>query len=159
MRLYFLRHGQAGDREDWLGDDFYRPLTTDGVKRMEREARTIAELDLGLDLIATSPLTRAKQTAEIVAKELGLQDRLVEDEDLGLDFSYERLRSVIARHRDAGALMLVGHEPSMSRTIGRLVGGAKIDLKKGALACVELVEGSATAGELLWLVPPKILAR
>ena len=158
MKLYFLRHGQAGDREDWAGDDFYRPLTTDGVKRMEREAETIEELDLELEIIITSPLVRAKQTAEIVAKKLKMKDRLVEDHDLGLDFTFERLRDILAGHRDKKAIMLVGHEPSMSRTIGQLVGGAKIELKKGGLAFVELASPSSGTGELVWLVPPKILA-
>lgn|SRR5579872_7432636 len=158
MKLYFLRHGQAGDREDWAGDDFYRPLTTDGVKRMEREAETIEELDLELEIIITSPLVRAKQTAEIVAKKLKMKDRIVEDHDLGLDFTFERLRDILAGHRDKKAIMLVGHEPSMSRTIGQLVGGAKIELKKGGLAFVELASPSSGTGELVWLVPPKILA-
>lgn len=158
MKLYFLRHGQAGDREDWAGDDFYRPLTTDGVKRMEREAETIEELDLELEIIITSPLVRAKQTAEILAKKLKMKDRIVEDHDLGLDFTFERLRDILAGHRDKKAIMLVGHEPSMSRTIGQLVGGAKIELKKGGLAFVELASPSSGTGELVWLVPPKILA-
>jgi len=159
MKLYFLRHGQAGDREDWAGDDFYRPLTTDGVKRMEREAETIEELDLELEIIITSPLVRAKQTAEIVAKKLKMKDRIVEDHDLGLDFTFERLRDILAGHRDKKAIMLVGHEPSMSRTIGQLVGGARIDFKKGALACVDLNDASAPAGELAWLIPPRVLSR
>ena len=159
MRLYFLRHGQAGEREDWNGDDFDRPLTTDGVKRMEREADSIAELDLELEAIVTSPLVRARQTADIVAKRLKMRKVLVEDENLGLEFNVSRLQRVIERYPKASAIMLVGHEPSMSRTIGQLIGGARIDFKKGALACVDLTDASTAAGELVWLIPPRLLSR
>ncbi|MGH7661213.1 MAG: SixA phosphatase family protein [Vulcanimicrobiaceae bacterium] len=155
MRLYFLRHGLAGDREDWHGDDNERPLTPEGVAKMEREAKTIAKLGLELDAIVTSPLARAVQTARIVADELDLRDILVEDENLGLDFDLARLRNVVEKHRAAEALMLVGHEPSMSRTIGQ-IGGGRIELKKGALACIDL-DPNSMRGELLSLVPPKIL--
>ncbi|HTX03682.1 MAG TPA: phosphohistidine phosphatase SixA [Candidatus Acidoferrales bacterium] len=159
MRLYFLRHGQAGEREDWHGNDFDRPLTTDGIKRMEREAETIAELDLELEAIVTSPLVRARQTAEIVAKHLKLRKSLAEDENLGLEFNVQRLLQVLEHYPKAGAIMLVGHDPSMSRTIGQLIGGARIDFKKGALACVELIDESAPAAELVWLIPPRVLSR
>jgi phosphohistidine phosphatase len=156
VKLYFLRHGLARDREDWAGDDALRPLTPEGIKKMEREAKTIAKLALQLDAIVTSPLVRAKQTARIVADELDLRDVLVEDEKLGLDFDLGGLRTVIEKHRAAEALMLVGHEPSMSRTIGQ-IGGGRVELKKGALACVD-IEPNSMRGELLSLVPPKLLA-
>ncbi|MGH7685189.1 MAG: SixA phosphatase family protein, partial [Vulcanimicrobiaceae bacterium] len=97
----------------------------------------------------------AVQTARIVADELDLRDILVEDENLGLDFDLARLRNVVEKHRAAEALMLVGHEPSMSRTIGQ-IGGGRIELKKGALACIDL-DPNSMRGELLSLVPPKIL--
>ncbi|MBV8425243.1 MAG: phosphohistidine phosphatase SixA [Candidatus Eremiobacteraeota bacterium] len=158
MRLYFLRHGQAGERDDWHGDDFDRPLTTDGIKRMEREADTMAELDLELDAIVTSPLVRARQTAEIVAKRLKLRKTLVEDGDLGLEFDVSRLQRIVEKFPKANAIMLVGHDPTMSRTIGQLIGGARIDFKKGALACVDLTNDSAPAGELVWLIPPRVLS-
>jgi phosphohistidine phosphatase len=157
VRLYFLRHGLAGEREDWHGDDASRPLTTEGVKKMEREAKMMAKLDLELDAIVTSPLVRAAQTARIVADELGLRGVLIEDENLGLDFDLARLRNVIENHRAADALLLVGHEPGMSRTLGQIVGGTRIELKKGALACAEM-DPTSLRGELRWLLPPKILA-
>jgi phosphohistidine phosphatase len=156
VRVYFLRHGLAGDRSDWQGDDFDRPLTHDGMKRMERESKTIAELDLELDVIVTSPLVRAKQTAEIVAKRLGLRDVLVDDPAVGHGFSVANLRAILDKHRAAEAMMLVGHEPSMSQVIGDLLGGAAVDMKKGAIACLE-IEPSTMRGELIWLLPPKVL--
>ncbi len=158
MRCYFLRHGIAVDAGDWRGGDFDRPLTGEGVEKIEREARTIAGLDLQLDAIVTSPLVRARQTAESVATELKLRDRLIDSELLGLDFDLERLANVLAEHPGANAILFVGHEPGLSRTIGRLVGGARVEMKKGSLACVGMPDASALDGKLLFLLPPKVLA-
>ena len=156
VRCYFLRHGIAEDPEQWPGKDFDRPLTGAGKDRMAREAKTIVALAPGCDAILTSPLLRAKQTAAIVAKALKMP--YIEDPRLGLGFNARALADVLAEHADAEALLLVGHEPSMSTTIGEIVGGARIDLKKGALACVNFAKSSSLTGVLVWLVPPKILA-
>lgn len=159
MRCYFLRHGAARDAATWQGDDFDRPLTAEGQERIAREAKALAKLQLDIDAIITSPLVRAKQTAALVAETLKLRKRLIEDDRLGVDFDLSRLASVLAEHANADAVMLVGHEPSMSQTIGQLVGGARIDFKKGGLACVELPDASSSQGQLAWLVPPKVLER
>ena len=158
MRCYFLRHGLAVEADDWSGSDFDRPLTGEGRARMRRAAKAMAALRLEIDVIVTSPLLRAKQTAAIVAKELQLHDRLVEDERLGGEFGSDRLADILAEHRRANAVMLVGHEPGMSRTIGHLVGGAGIEFKKGSLACVNVPNPSILQGELVWLIPAKVLA-
>jgi phosphohistidine phosphatase len=157
MLCYFLRHGPAEDAETWQGSDSSRPLTNAGTKRIALEAKAMAALELKLDAVITSPLVRARQTAEIVAKELDLDDALVEDDRIGPGFSPERLAGVLDDHRDADAIMVVGHEPSMSQTIGRIVGGAHIEFKKGGLACVELNSGSPLRGALAWLATPKVL--
>jgi phosphohistidine phosphatase SixA len=159
MKVYFLRHGIAADTETWHGDDADRPLTEKGRTKMAREAATIEELSLGLDTIVTSPLIRARQTGRIVAEKLGMLDRLQVDERLGLDFDTTRLADIVQAHNAADALMLVGHEPGMSETIGLVVGRARVVLKKGALALVDLTDPTLPSGDLLWLVPPKILAR
>ena len=157
MILYFLRHGLAGDRDEWTGDDFRRPLTEEGKERMVREAATIARLGLNLDLIITSPLARAYQTAEIVAQELNLMDKLVKDERLGLDFGLEKLALILQTYPAAAALMLVGHEPSFGETIGDLIGGGSVECKKGSLARVDLPNPMSFKGDLVWLIPPKVL--
>ena len=157
MRVYFLRHGVAAERDEWPGVDFDRPLTDEGRERMARQAKVMAKLSLALDVIVTSPLVRAKQTSAIVAQGLKVRDGFVEDERLGLDFDASRLAGVLKEYRGANAVMLVGHEPSMSETIGHLIGGARIDLKKGALACVDVPDPSSLEGELVWLIPPKVL--
>lgn len=158
MNCYFLRHGIAADAAQWSGKDFDRPLTPQGRERMEREARAIAQLSLELEVIVTSPLVRAKQTATIVAERLKMTDRLVEDERLADGFDADALRGILHDHAGAESVLLVGHEPAMSATIGQLIGRASIDLKKGALARVELRDPTASSGQLVWLIPPKILA-
>jgi phosphohistidine phosphatase len=158
MKLYFLRHGLAGNRDEWESDDSARPLTEEGIAKMKKSAATIAKLGLDLDLILASPLVRALQTAEIVAKQLNLQDKLVKDERLGADFSARFLVGIIAEHPNANGLMLVGHEPGMSDAVSHLTGGGRVVMKKGSLACVELPDPKSEKGELVWLLPPRVLA-
>jgi phosphohistidine phosphatase len=159
VTLYFLRHGQAGNRAEWQGDDSARPLTTDGKRRMQREAAAIRALGVSPEVILSSPLVRAQQTAEILAEGLDLRDRLVTDRRLGPGFDPRQLKALLAAHRDASALLLVGHEPDFSDTISRLIGGGRLDVKKGGLALVELEDRTALAGRLLWLLPPRVLDR
>jgi phosphohistidine phosphatase len=155
-RLYFLRHGLA-DRSEWSGDDFSRPLTARGKQEMRRIAETIASLQLNLELILSSPLARAYQTAEIVAEVLGLQDRLVSDDRLAPGFGLDALRAILAERPTLTTLMLVGHEPDFSDTISALIGGGRIVCKKGGLARVDLPDGGGLEGELVWLAPPALL--
>jgi phosphohistidine phosphatase len=157
MRLYFLRHGIAVEPSEWIRRDFERPLSREGIARMEREARGIAELSLDLDAIVSSPLQRARQTAEIVASRLRLQDALVLDDRLAGGFDVKSATAIMGDHADARALMLVGHEPAFSVTAGRLTGDASLEIKKGALAGIELSGPSATRGTLFCLIPPKVL--
>ncbi len=158
MKLYFLRHGLAWDREEWKGTDDQRPLTEEGKKRMERVAATLAGLDLELKGILTSPLVRAHQTASIVASALRLKDKLVVDNRLGPGFGKDSLAAILKDHEASEELMLVGHEPGMSETVSALIGGGRIVCKKGGLACVNLADPSSLKGNLLWLIPPRILA-
>ncbi len=156
MRLYFLRHGLAADRETWTGDDFDRPLTDQGKERMAREAATLVKMSLDLDVILTSPLVRAYQTAEIVAQQLNQTDQLVQDERLSPGFGSNQLAKILKTYPEAQALMLVGHEPDFSQVIGDLIGGGRLTCKKGSLACVELTDRSLH-GDLVWLIPASVL--
>jgi len=149
----------AVDAAQWSGTDFDRPLTLQGRERMTLAAKTIAGLALRVDVILTSPLVRAKQTAAIVAKRLKLDDRLVEDDRLGGGFGMNSLGEILAERHTADAILLVGHEPGMSRTVGAMVGGANIDFKPGSLACVDVPDPATLRGELRWLILAKILAQ
>jgi phosphohistidine phosphatase len=155
MILYFLRHGLAGDRAAWEGDDRERPLTKKGIQHMEATARTLKKLGVEVDAILSSPLKRAIQTAQIVAETLGLQ--VIQDERLAYGFGLEALGQLIREHAQAKALLLVGHEPDFSLTISALTGGSDLSIQKGGLVRVELTGESQDKGQLVWLLPPKIL--
>jgi phosphohistidine phosphatase len=157
VNLYFLRHGLACDRDEWTGDDFIRPLTPKGHERMAREAATLARLDIKLDWIITSPLVRAYQTAESVAKQMSRLDKLIKDERLTPGFGPDELASLLLDYASAAALMLVGHEPDFSQTIGYLTGG-RVECKKGSVARVDLTSPTSLTGVLAWLIPPQVLA-
>jgi len=155
MKVYFLRHGDAGDPNAWKGDDSERPLSAEGRERTALEGRALASMNLKLDAMLTSPLLRARQTAALVAEALKMR---VDDDERIVNLNARKLQDVVKDHRDAAAIMLVGHEPSMSETISDVVGGGRIDLKKGGLACFEVRDETCERGRLLWLIPPKVLA-
>ena len=155
MILYFLRHGLAGVREEWQGDDARRPLTKKGSKNLVTQAKTLARLDLQLDVIITSPLTRAFQTADIIAGALKMVAQLKQDERLAPGFGRDDLEQVLADHPQAKTIMLVGHEPDFSLTISALIGGGKVILKKGSLTRVDITATAPLQGNLVWLLPPK----
>lgn len=149
MYLYFFRHGEA-DWPDWKKSDAERPLTPFGKKEMREVAKFLHCLKVNPDLIVTSPLPRASQTAEIAAEHL--KAKLREDELLAPGFGPSELRTILKRHR-AKSLMLVGHEPDFTDIISKLTGAA-LKLSKGGVALLD-VDLSAEAARLLWLFPPK----
>ncbi|PYJ02732.1 MAG: phosphohistidine phosphatase SixA [Verrucomicrobia bacterium] len=150
MQLYFLRHGEA-DWPDWKKSDDERPLTDFGKKEMRDVAKFLARLNVRLNLIVTSPLPRASQTAEIAADYLKAKVR--KDESLEPGFGMSELRTVLKRHQ-AKNLMLVGHEPDFTTVISGLT-GASLKLSKGGVALLD-VDTESDEGKLLWLFPPKI---
>ena len=158
LRLFLLRHGLA-DRDQYHGDDDdLRPLTMEGRRRMGLEADFIVGLAPGIDAVITSPLVRAVETAEIVASRLGLAGTVTTDRRLGFGFDLPELVAMLAGlAADRRRIMIVGHEPSFSRVIGDLVGGARVVMKKGALARVDLVPGDEVRGRLMWLLQPRVL--
>jgi phosphohistidine phosphatase len=159
MELYFLRHGKA---EDVGGrgapDDFSRALTEKGIEEMQAEAKAFEQLGVRPNVILASPLIRAKQTAQIVAKRLGIKAELIECELLAPGCNLERLRSLTAPYGSCHSIMLVGHEPDLSTMVGEITGGTSIELKKGGLALVTTERGiKAGCGVMQWLLPPKVL--
>jgi phosphohistidine phosphatase len=159
MKAYFLRHGIARDQAEWDGADEERPLTNEGARLIACEAQTIAGLGFAIELVLTSPFARAVQTAEIVARALGIEGRLERDARLGPGFDAMRLTAIISECEAADAILLVGHEPGLSATIGAVTGGGRVVCKKGSLACVKFKAPPAPEGELICLLPPDFLVR
>ena len=150
MDIYFLRHGEA-DWPNWEKSDDERPLTKRGKKEMHEIGNFLKRIKTDPDLIVTSPLPRASQTAEIAAKYLKAKCRT--DKLLAPGFGRQELERILKKY-PAESLMVVGHEPDFSHTITQLTGG-EIKLSKAGLALVEL-DRSWRNGRLLWLIPPKI---
>jgi phosphohistidine phosphatase len=155
VELYLLRHADAGDPQAWKGDDAERPLSGKGRKQARRTGRWLAELGRKPDVILTSPKARALQTATIVAASLGLKPKV--DKRLGGPLDHEILQDLLAAADDARRVMLVGHDPDFSSMASSLSGGP-IALRKGALARIDLTDGTGIgAGTLRWLVPAEAL--
>jgi phosphohistidine phosphatase len=154
-QLLLLRHADAGDPEAWTRPDAERPLSDKGRSQAERIGRLLAAVDVRPDAVVTSPLTRAGETAELVAAEL-VQPVLVDDR-LAPGLDPDDLLGVL---RDAGEPrrpMLVGHDPDFSDLASWLT-GAEISLKKGSLARIDFDGPPAPgAGRLRWLLPPDLL--
>jgi phosphohistidine phosphatase len=150
MRLYFLRHGKA-DWPEWKKPDDERPLTEFGKKEVRQLAKFLDRLKARPDLIVSSPLPRALQTAKIAAEQL--KTKLRQDESLEPGFGMSELKTVLKRH-GSKVLMLVGHEPDFTTVISALTGGACLKLSKGGVALVD-IGPDAEQGKLLWLFPPK----
>jgi phosphohistidine phosphatase len=164
VNLLIVRHGPAGDREEWEKtgkDDSLRPLTPKGKKAVRKAAAGLVRLVPSLDFIATSPWIRAAQTAELVNKEYGVD--VVEVEELTADHRPEELTSWLGQQRDREVVALVGHEPHLSQLVGYLLTGRSdsiVDLKKGGACLLELVDPSkAGTGCLEWLMTDRELRR
>ena len=171
MRLYLMRHGRAASRADWTAADAERPLTDEGRARTASAAHGLAALEVAPAAAIASPYVRARETAAIVAAELGMPLELEAGLEPGADLA--ALASVLTAHADAAELLMVGHEPDLSTLVGELIAGrrgAQIEMKKGACACVDLpasavrkasgaAERLAGAGTLRWLFTASQLAR
>jgi phosphohistidine phosphatase len=154
MKVYFVRHADA-DWPDWIKPDDERPLTKKGKKQARRVGRRLCELGVEPAFAFTSPLPRAAQTAEIVAKRLCLEAE--EEPALGKGFDLAALRKILQR-AEGWNLMIVGHEPDFSAVIRKLTGG-NVKLAKGGVARVDLESATSAKGTLVWLITPKIAKR
>jgi len=164
VKILVIRHGPAGDREEWEKtgkDDSLRPLTPKGKKEVRKAAAGLARLVPALDLMATSPWTRAVQTAEIVNKEYGVD--LEEVEQLTSDHRPEELKPWLDQQNGREAVALVGHEPHLGLLVGYLLTGKSVsivDLKKGGACLLEIEDpGKPGTGCLEWLLTDRELRR
>lgn len=161
MELYLLRHGIASERgAPGFEDDSSRPLTPKGRRQLRKTAGTMKKLAGDFDLILSSPLVRAKQTAEIVAKKLELEKRLKFSNMLAPGGSVTALLRQLGSEKPAPQkVLLVGHEPDMSRLISLLVTGGphlQVDFKKGGLCKLETEKlRAAHCAKLIWLLIPR----
>lgn len=162
LELYLIRHAIAAERGPKYPDDRKRPLTAEGIKRFKEAVRGLVALGMELDVILTSPLTRAEETAALLSS--GLKKRVpVETVDvLGPGGKFQALVEAVTkqakRHR---RIALVGHEPDLGEMAARWLGArGGVEFRKGAICALDV--DSATPGgpgTLRWLLPPRVLRR
>jgi phosphohistidine phosphatase len=142
-------------------EDSKRPLTPEGRAEMQMIAKALKAIGLQTNRICTSPLRRARETAEIAAKILKIPT-LEEWDELKPDGSKAALYRKLARLEQNSRLILVGHDPYLTSMIGEIIGAtsARIVLKKGGVGKVRITSFTPrVSGELRWLLAPKIITR
>jgi phosphohistidine phosphatase len=157
MLVYFVRHASAGQHKSDPAKDEKRPLDNDGIEQCNTVGRALAALETHVDLILSSPLKRASQTASLVANELAYEEKIVLTPALRPEATYAKFTALLQGHENYEAILVVGHNPNLSEFLGRLIGGgsrAGMDLKKGAVARVEV---DRHRGILHWLLTPKLV--
>jgi phosphohistidine phosphatase len=161
VELYLVRHGLAEERGERYPDDSLRPLTNDGVGRMQEEALGLRVLGVELEEILTSPYTRARQTAEAIARGYGRTVRVTDVEALAPGGGFEDLLQALEGRAGLHSLALVGHEPDIGQLAARLLGARRaIAFKKGAICCIEVPSlPPAGPGTLQWFLPPRLLRK
>lgn len=157
MKLYFLRHGIA-EEYSASGRDSDRRLTPEGIAGMEAEARTLSAMNLRLDRIVTSPYPRAKETAEIVARALGIESKVEVDSRLQPGARLRGLQEIVEEN-PADRIMVVGHNPDFSMMPALLTGCPAFELKKGGIIRVDCLRIEPGAASLEWFIPPSVLIR
>ncbi|MBV9084764.1 MAG: phosphohistidine phosphatase SixA [Acidobacteriaceae bacterium] len=154
MQLYLLRHGIAADGKPGESDA-ERAITAEGRRKLEHTLGFIAESGVRPDLILSSPLKRALQTAEIAKNLLDCKERILQTNALSPESSVTEVWEEVRAHRDVNALMLVGHNPVFEQLPGFLLGAPdlNVDFKKGAVMRVDFESLSAhPRGVLRWYV-------
>jgi len=158
MIIYFLRHASAGEHLLSPKKDEKRALDKEGIEQCGYVGRALAAAEAQVDVIISSPLKRATQTASLVGNEMGYEGKLQIDAALRPAAAFAEFRRMLEKHAHQEAVMVVGHNPNLSQFLGTLISEsgceASLDLKKGAVARVDMRRNSGT---LQWCVTPKIL--
>ena len=161
ISLYLVRHGVAAERGEAWPDDSKRPLVQRGVVRLRQAAAALTRLNVTFDVILTSPLTRARQTADLLASGLGGRPPIHTVDSLSPGGSYAAFLDDLARHGRRSHIACVGHEPDLGQFTARLIGArAPIEFKKGAICRIDVDTLPLSGpGHLRWFVTPRMLRR
>jgi phosphohistidine phosphatase len=157
--LYLIRHGVAEERGEAWPDDTRRPLTDEGMSRLRKSSRGLVRIGVEFDVILTSPLVRARQTAEIVAGAFSSRPPVVVVDSLTPEGSVQAVMTDLEKQTKRTRIALVGHEPAIGELAARLCGSRRpLEFKKGAVCRIDVESiPSAGPGTLRWFLTPKIL--
>ena len=155
MNLYLMRHANAGlSRVNPLLDN-KRALIKEGKEQCVLMAHLLSALDAQIEVIVSSPLKRALQTAQFVGTELGFDGKVEISKALAMNGDYAAFQDLLARYADREGVLAVGHNPNLFQFLGRLVtgnGGANLRMRKGSVARVDM---DRHPPQLQWLIDPR----
>ena len=158
MIIYFLRHASAGEHLANPKKDEKRALDKEGIEQCGYVGRALAALEAQVDVIVSSPLKRATQTASLVGNEMGHEGKLQIETGLRPEATFSDFRKLVEKYARQEAIMVVGHNPNLSQFLGAIISDsgceASVELKKGAVAKVEM---RRSTGTLQWCLTPKLV--
>jgi len=160
FHLYLVRHAVAEERGPAWPDDSQRPLSAEGAKRWRREATGLVAIDARPDLILTSPYTRARQTADLLAAAFAKKPKVVELPALEPGVKPREVLRALQPEGRIASVALVGHEPDLGELAALLVGFKTApEFKKGGVARIDvaILPPPAGSGRLYSWLTPKIL--
>jgi phosphohistidine phosphatase len=157
--VFLIRHGIAAERGDQWPDDTKRPLLPRGIARLRRSGDALAVLGVQFDVMLTSPLMRARQTAETLAARFSPPPPVRSVDSLAPGGSFASIVQDLAANARSGRVACVGHEPDLGELAARLLGTkTPIEFKKGSICRIDFDDlPSSGTGRLRWFLSPRIL--
>lgn len=155
MQLILLRHGKAEDVPSIGSGDFARALLEKGMEQSRNAARVLSLANFLPDLVLTSPVLRARQTAEEFCRSADMPQPLIQDW-LACDMSPETALSELRAFVENKRIMIVGHEPDFSQLVQYTLGASgRVEIRKGSLTCLE-IHPPSPRGTLFFSFPQKL---
>jgi phosphohistidine phosphatase len=159
--IYLVRHAIAAERGDDWPDDAKRPLTEQGISKFKEAVSGLKELDAVIEEIFTSPLVRARQTADLLAAGVSGRPTVKLLDALGPGHPPATVMAQLAKSAKRRCIAMVGHEPDLGELAAHLIGARRpLPFKKGGICRIDMASLSTkAAGTLVWFVTPNILRR
>ncbi len=156
MNLYLMRHANAGLRRDNPTLDAKRSLIKEGKDQCMLMARMLNAMKVQLDVIVSSPLKRALQTAQFVGTEMGYEAKVEISPALAPEADFEAFQALIDHYAVYEDVLMVGHNPNLFKFLGRIItgnGGAGVRMRKGSIARIAMDKHPPL---LQWLIDPRM---
>lgn len=156
MILYLMRHADAGAFRGNPAVDAKRGLVKEGKEQCMLMARALSALKVQIDVVVSSPLKRALQTAQFVGTELGYDARVEVNQALAPNAGFAEFQALMVKYADREGILVVGHNPNFFQFLGRLItgnGGAAIRMRKGSIARIDM---DRHPPRLQWLIDPRV---
>ena len=161
MRLYIVRHGIAVPHGTLGISEEDRPLTSEGISKMKKAAEGLQAIKVFPEMVLSSPLPRALQTAEIIIAACGKKVPLKLFPELAPGGNRSEIYRELGKHANLENLMLVGHQPSLGEIAGEIAWGTSeryVELKKGGACALDIERiRPVPRGNLVWVITPSIL--